>query len=485
MRKTNRRAFLRETAAGLAAAGLALPACNRQPVIPVKEIPDRCILLTLDTLRADHLPCFGYPRGTAPFLSRLAEQSVVFDDLCCACSNTTPSHTSIFTGLHPAQHNMFHNNHASLTPGLFTMAEMFQSLGHDTAAFCAVVWMKFFEQGFRHFDTFGEEYVQGDGEQRHYRRAPEVVNLALKWLKDKGPDDKFFLWLHLYDPHDPYYPSEDARARMALGSAEETRRMMAYWQDTQHKRVAGFNGDENYLRHVHTEYDAEILHMDREIERLYRHCESAGLNRNTVWLMTADHGEGLGNHDYVGHGQHIYQEQIRCMTLVHAADGRFPARQVAAPVQHVDLLPTLAALYGGSLERQTMTVQGASLLPMLHGEDGALGNRLRFVQRRHKLESATHTHGWPEDPVYAALDSGCKFIHGQRPGGEFYDLRRDPFELENLVAAELDPERAEIRDRLRVAADATFAQLRAEGAGAGETGISTEHEEALRNLGYL
>lgn len=490
MTKTNRRGFLRDSAAGLAAAGAAwaFPGCGRAPRVPIKDIPDRCVFLTLDTLRADHVGYFGYPRDTAPFLSRLAERSVVFADAYCSCSNTTPSHTSMFTGLHPPQHGMFHNNHAAITPGLYTMAEMFRDIGHDTAGFAAVVWMRYFQQGFRTFDTYAGEYIQDASDKRYYRGAPEVVDLALDWLRHKRPDDKFFLWLHLYDPHDPYYPGEDARAKMALDTPGASDKMMAYWQETQRKGVEGFSGDPGYFKHVHTEYDAEIRYMDGEIARLYQFCERAGLNRNAVWVLTADHGEGLGNHGYVGHGRHIYQEQVRCMTLMHAPDGRLPARRVEEAVQHVDLLPTLAEIHGGSLERQRMTIQGVSLLPLIHGAADALPKRVVYTQRRHTLETATHTQGWPPDPVYAAIDGGFKYIHGQARGGEFYDLARDPFELDNLAEAPLDTDRTAARDRLRVAAQATHDRLRAEGGGdspGAVDAISPEHEEALRNLGYL
>jgi arylsulfatase A-like enzyme len=485
----SRRDFLRQSAAQMAAVSAlaAMPGCGRAPApVRVKEIPDRLILVTLDTLRQDHLEYFGYPRSTAPFLAKLAERSVVFENAICSCSNTTPAHTSLLSGLHPPQHKMFHNSYDHLTPGLFMMADMFRDAGYDTAAFCSVVWMRVFDQGFAHFDSFKEKYIQDESERRYYRQAPKTVALALDWLKQRRPDDRFFLWIHLYDPHDPYVAPPECTAAMQFRNAAEKEKMFAFWTEQQKKTIDCWPYDNDRERFIEAQcgYDAEILHLDQPLRQLYEFCQKAGLNQNALWLFTADHGEGMGNHGLHGHGQHIYNEQIDCLLMMHAPDGRFAPRHVPDKVQHVDLMPTLAGIYGASLEKQQMKIQGDSLLPLLHGEKNALPPRTLFCQRRKKLEIG-FSKDWLDDPIYCAVNRDCKYIRREKVTDEFYRFQDDPLELQNLAEQALSGSDAEIRSKMRDQAQAMYEALTRDGEAANENPIGHEHDDALDALGYL
>lgn len=484
----NRRDFLRRSASQTAAAVslLQLSGCGRAPAMQrIKEVPDRFILVTLDTLRQDHLEYFGYPRSTAPFLSQVAGQSVVFENTICSCSNTTPSHTSLLSGLHPPQHKMFHNAYDHLTPGLFMMADMFRDAGYDTAGFCSVIWMGVFHQGFANFDSFSEKYVQDDTGRRYYRQAPQTISLALNWLKGRRAEDRFFLWIHLYDPHDPYMAPPECLSAMEFRNAAERDKMLSFWTEQQKKTMncPPYGGVPERFIQMQCGYDAEILHLDKPLKQLYDYCQESGLNKNALWLITADHGEGLGNHAYHGHGQHIYNEQIDCLTIMHAPDGRFKPGHVVDKVQHVDIMPTLADIFNTSIEKQRMKVQGDSLLPLLHGESKGWPSRILFSQRRHK--TGNFSMDWSDDPVYCAVDLKHKYIHNENSSEEFYRVKDDPLELCNLSDRNFSGSDAEILGTMRQHARSMYQNLFEDGAGTFDNPLGHEHDEALEALGYL
>jgi arylsulfatase A-like enzyme len=454
--------MMRRISAALASL-LALPATALAGGAPPRAV----VLVTIDTLRADHLGCYGYTRPTSPHLDRLAREGVLFDNAFCAVSQTSPAHASIMTGLYMAQHRVTRNG-MGFNPlargGARTLAELFAAAGYATAAFTGVGFLKGITRGF--------ETVDVGGNWHEYRRADATIDAVLAWLKGKRPADRFFLWIHLFDPHNPpRAPAEDLRA-LALASPEAEAAFAREMTET-HGVTPGFYASAKALAERYVNYDAEIRFADRQLARLQERMEAAGQNAGALWIVTADHGEGLGSHGFDGHGERLYREQLR-VPLIFWTRGRAAGARVAELARHVDLLPTLAELCGFPAKQGLFTIPGRSLVPLLEDPSRTLAHVLAFAQRRPPDE------GWEPGDVFSLFDRDWKYIVHTRGRDEFFDLRSDPLELQNLA-----PAPSSVKDQLGTAARETFAGLTREGASTKVAPVDPAHREELKALGYV
>jgi choline-sulfatase len=429
--------------------------------------PRAVVLVTIDTLRADHLGCYGYPRRTSPFIDRLGREGVLFENAFTAVSQTSPAHASIMTGLYMAQHRVVRNG-MGLAPlargGGRSLADHFNLAGYDTAAFTAVGFLRGVTSGFKTADV-------GTG-WRDYRQADATVEAALEWLRGKRATDRFFLWIHLFDPHMPQRaPDEDMRAMAFPSAAAEDAFIRTITR--KHGIPTGFFQSRAALVKRYVEYDAEIRFADRQLERLHQGMEAAGQNVGTLWIVTADHGEALGSHALDGHGEHIYEEQLR-VPLIFWAPGRTARGRVSDLVRHVDLLPTLAQLYGWDLKQAPFTLPGRSFAPSLEDPARKLPRTLAFAQRR------PPDNDWEPGDVFSLFDRDWKYIVHTKGQDEFFDLRNDPLELTNLAAST-----SPLKDKLAQSARDMFAGLSREGTNVGSTPVDPAQHEELRALGYV
>ena len=441
--------------------------------------PRWVIFVTIDTLRADHVGWHGYPRNTTPFLDGLAREAVLFQHAYSSTSHTNPAHASMFTALEMPQHRIYANRQAAMDPGIWTMAQMFRESGYETAAFCGVSFLSIMNRG---FDTF-ESPDWEDDPQNHYRQANDTVDRALAWLAKRSEKDRLFLWIHLYDPHTPYLPPDDCRAAMCSPSGSELERLLDHWTKTQHKDVSmePWLGDTGAFAEEQSSYDAEIRFVDRELKRLHAHVARCGPSTKTLWVITSDHGEGLGGHGYRSHGMFVYNEQIHVPLLLHFSSGAFAGKQIGHVARHVDLLPTLAELTGNDVARQVVPIEGQSLLPAVmegHRPDAPLC--YAFAQRRRKTEIEEHTHGWEDDDVYCVQDGVFKFIYRPVSRCQFYNIRADPYETVNLVSRRL--RQCEVMEAY---AKELFASLTADGKQISESVMTDDHSHELEALGYF
>jgi arylsulfatase A-like enzyme len=344
----------------------------------------------------------------------------------------------------------------------------------------------------RGFATFDEPPPAAPG-AAPYRVATATVDAALRWLAAFDPGDRFFLWIHLYDSHQPLRPPEPhGRALEPRTQAEHAARAR-FLHDEHHIKRGGVGpggaavfrrGDRGMLA-LHGAYDGEVHFMDAELRRLFEGFQSRGLAPRTLWIVTSDHGEGLGSHDYKFHGRHIYDEQVRVPLIFHSEEPGFPPRRVDRIVEHVDLLPTLAELVGRSadLADRVPPIQGHSLVSILTGQaPGALRERSAFVQRRSYAEEDRRSplvdRDFEAGSKFALVERRWKYIHRTEGEDELYDLAADPFETRDLV--EREPERAaEMRARL-------LARARRLGGATGPDAEAVDDEtvERLRALGY-
>jgi arylsulfatase A-like enzyme len=447
------------------AVAAAFPGCadyDRDP-------PRGVFLITVDTLRADHLGCYGYPRQVSPFLDSLAEDSVVFQNAFSASSHTAPSHATLLTSLYPAQHNLLRNGE-KLADELVTLAEVFQDAGYATAGFTPVRFLNGLGQGFDEFRS-GEVYVPAQG----------VVGWALDWLERRRSSDRVFLWVHLFDVHEWYKDEHlDAAALefVATQAQLQNRDLEEYLQRAQGLPAGDFPGHRGAIETV-DRYDAQLWSVDRQLDRLYQFVHGSAFAEDSLWIITSDHGEGLGNHGFLGHGKYIYNEQLRVPLIVHATDRRYRASLNQSQVELVDLAPTLAEIVGGSFDAQPLPIEGRSLVRLLGDSTTRWEAAAAFAQRR-PVDEKRLLEGWAPGDVFAFQESGRKLIVNTTGGTELYDLVHDPFEHVNLA----DSEPGEIDDVVQELID-RYNQMVEQGKVVGTGEIQPEFVDELKALGYL
>ncbi len=303
---------------------------------PRPEIPRPTrgyILISLDTLRADHLGCYGYERDTSPFLDRLAERAVTFENAFVQYPSTLTSHMSIFTGLYPAEHGIYPPG-AVLSDEIETLPEVFQRAGFRTGGFTEGGWVQG-RFGFRRgFDVFKARDRQvGEEVDRTFERG-------LRFLRGLAEEERFFLFLHTYAVHAPYHPPESYRDRFWEGEAPPGAYDPTGPALTRHN-ILGETLTPAVLDYFTALYDAGIRHLDDVLAGFFSQLEELGLTDTTV-IITSDHGEELHDHGKMNHGQ-LYREVLRVPLLIlhpDFADGR----RHEPPVRSIDLAPTLYEL---------------------------------------------------------------------------------------------------------------------------------------------
>lgn len=447
--------------AALAAVIASGVACER--LGRLRRRPPNVLVVTIDTVRADHCSAYGYGLQTTPNLDRLAREGVRFEDVYAPMPTTAPSHATLFTSHYPLSHGVLKNGFL-LDPRFVTLAEVLAARGYDTAAFVAayVVHQKFgLGQGFALYDDDfrgARSTVPGDTWEGHDvsegfdRRADEVSSRAAAWLERRRDGARpFFLWVHFYDPHWPYVPPEPHRSRFgasAKGGIEETIAL----------------------------YDAEIAFADAKLGELLDRLDRTGLAANTLVIVTSDHGEGLGQHGHRQHGLLLYEEAVR-VPLVLRWPGRLSRGQtVAGPVELVDLMPTILDLIGASA--QGVEPQGRSLVPVLHGGGKAADPARPVVMQRRHFDTRKIEGRSVKGPKFAIRAGRWKYIEAPEEGTqELYDLAADPRELENVA----DRFPAEVRSL----ASELGAWRQARASSAREQTLSENDVEALKSLGYV
>lgn len=466
----------------VALLGLAL-GCGKtapDPRAAAVELPavDRVILITIDTLRADHLSSFGYPLPTSPWVDSVVERGVVFRRAYSHSATTKPSHASLFTSLYPLEHGVLKNGQI-LDDDFLTMAEMMAAKGYRTAGFVStdVPLGGNVGQGFEHWDQ--PEWKDPEAPRSLYRSARKTVDRALAWLDTEAEGgERFFLWVHVYDPHSPLRPPKEHRAVVDV-AAEQLGR--AAHSSLLASRDVATQAPKKYDKILR--YDSEIRYADQELARLESKLTEKGLGGKTLWIVTSDHGQGLGAHGWFGHSVQIYNAQLHVPLVFWFADGTVPPRSIDDQVvEHVDVLPTLAELVGGDLTAQVAPVRGRSLTPLLRGDPAARSRTLAFAQRseyaapsRNRRQEGNYEPG----SRYALQSLEYKYLLFTEGEDEFYDLAADPYELENLIdSAEHRSESERFAHQIRELVESSISEREV-------SSVSEEDVERLRALGYI
>jgi arylsulfatase A-like enzyme/predicted Zn-dependent protease len=414
-------------AAALAVTLLGVPGCGRRGGRDI-------VVVTLDTVRADHLGCYGHRGGLTPALDRLAANAVVFDDASAAVPLTLPSHASLFTGRYPTSTGVRNNGAFVLPESETTLAERLEAMGFATGAVIAAYPLQSrygLAQGFAIYDESLPHHALKDAGAFavHFdeRDARLVTDRALDvWSRLSGKPR--FLWVHYFDAHAPYAAPEP------WGAA-----------------------------HQDDPYDGEIAYVDAEAGRLLdRIAQDAP---EAIVVVASDHGEGLGEHGEKTHGVFLYQSTVR-VPLVIRAPGLWPGgKRVAQPVSLVDVVPTLLALAAIPIPPG---LDGTDLAPAVAGAP--------LARREVYAESYLPLLQFRFSPLTMLRDGALKYIDA--PEVELYDLARDPGEIDNLAGGSRNA--TALASRLAQIVDGADPGADARAAGA----TDAESEARLRSLGY-
>jgi len=394
-----------------------------------KEKPEwNVILISIDTLRADRLSCYSRKHLETPNIDSLAKRGVLFSKAFANTPATLPSHTDMFTGTTPLYHGVHENGTFVLQDEFLTLAEHLKSFGYSTGAFVGAYPLDSRFGLAQGFDVYDDDYSSPSSHGLAYveRKAELVVDSALEWLQ--AQDSPWFLFLHCFDPHDPYDPPEPFKSK-----------------------------------YKNNFYEGEIAYVDHALEKFLSYIEEKGLYDETIIIFTGDHGESLGQHGEITHAYFAYNTTLQ-VPLIISVPGVKPGR-IEQYVSHVDIFPTVC----DALKIKAPSfLHGTSLLPALKGK--------KIVKKPIYFEAMYpyYSRGWA--PLNGYIANGVKFTESPIP--ELYNIEQDFDELKNLAEEKkLDKYRKQLVKIIKE-------QFLPESMKA-EQKIDRESLEKLKSLGYI
>jgi choline-sulfatase len=431
---------LKRAAAIVIVAALALAATFWLYYAPPARVRPNVLIVTIDTLRADRVGAYGSKTARTPTLDRLAAEGLRATDAIAQAPITMPSHASLFTGLYPPTHGVRDNGTAALSDGVVTLAQQVHGAGYTTHAFVSAVVLSRLYGLDKGFASYDDDLWAEDAPRMFMireRPARRTADRFLEWFERWKADrrDPFFAWVHFFDPHQPLEPALEDR----VGATSP--------------------------------YDAEVTAADRATGRVIDALRAAGVLDDTIVIVTADHGESLGEHGEATHAIFVYDATVRVPLIVRHPATLPAGRVYDGPVRLIDVMPTLLGWLGVPGAEHT---QGVDLLAAWKGSAPP-----PLVPQY--TESLLSELGFGMAPLHAIRKDGFKWIRA--PRSELYDLRADPGEVKNLhpstdtrltgIAAELDKELEAVLQASQPRGNAR------------ENPMTRETLETLQSLGYL
>jgi arylsulfatase A-like enzyme len=442
-------------------ACLCSSGCARNPE------PKNILLVTVDTLRARNLPCYGYSISTAPAVDALAEKGVLYETCIAHASSTGPALASVLTGVYPSETGVQHNAWP-LHQKMATLAGALKEQGYRTAAFVSNFNLRPCMGYNLGFDTYDAklESQELNRPNKAERCADKTTDAAMAWLtknrtSGKGP---FFVWLHYQDPHGPYSPPEEYVPPPK--NYEHYEKTLILREDNMGLNgVPAYQAIDNHRKEkfYRARYDGEIIFFDRHFARLMKCMDELKLNDSTALIFTADHGESMGEHDFwFCHEQDLHNELIH-VPLIIVAPGLSPGR-CKNKVCHIDIYPTVMALAG---QEDLSAYRGKNLLDF-----PSLEEIRPIYSETNDMETRTS---------YRSLIMGSwKLIWSPKRNLDLllYDLDADPGEVSNLY--DMQPEQAEKMMMVLIAQD----KMARSGKKTDPVQLSPSEKERLKALGY-
>lgn len=408
---------------------------------PAPSARPNLLLITIDTLRADRLGSYGYKPARTPILDALAREGVRFERAFSPVPLTLPAHASILTGVYPSFHGVRDNSGFVLSPEHTTLAEILKKAGYQTAAFVGafVLDSKFgLDQGFDYYhDNFDLSRYENISPGYIQRTGDEVVRETTGWLESQVKNKRpFFVWTHLYDPHDPYTPPEPYRSQ-----------------------------------HPGSPYDGEIEFTDFNVGALLRWLRQNGVYDDTLVVVVGDHGESLGEHGESKHGFFLYNAALHVPLIFKLPGGKYAGRAIADSVSSVDIFSSILQVFDlGRTEMQK--AQGKGFLSLILGKNPSYRAELYAETYYPRLQF-----GWSE--IRAVITNKYKYLLLPEP--ELYDLEQDFVEKNDLAS-----DRSVVANQMRATLKTLIRRYNAPaGASKSKTELDPETREKLRSLGYI
>lgn len=476
MNKINRRDFLSFLGAG--AAWAVLPAgCSKDDLAtwrskdsgPVRHV----IVLSLDTMRTDHLGCYGNTWIRTPRIDALAFESILFTDYMTVVPTTLASHISLFTGRYPHTHGTPRNGFMVNRDNVM-LAEILKKAGFHTVGIPGAfsIDSRFnFPQGFDYYDENFDRLVGDRGSLQNERIAKSVTDTAIWYLKKNGIPPNLFLFAHYFDPHAPFAPLFPYN-KMYERNNEEVEHWLAQTQGKENI----FASKPNVLR-----YAGEVSYMDKHVGRLIDYLRLRGILDDAILVVTSDHGENFLDHPgFWNHGLTVYQTTMDAVCMIRLPNANKAGTKVNQLFASIDILPTLLNYLGlstpGGIDGEAINLTDADI---------SFPPRIRFGQATKPLDEVETDPRWYNiRKARCVRDGNLKYI--QTPYAmteEFYDLSEDPYERNNLLTSTtptIATKAAELRQKLEAWAEsARPLPSRFE---------KSQHEETIRrlkSLGYL
>ena len=475
-------------ALGIIAAGLALDAARLSvtgssvPLPAGNDPPPNVLLVSIDTLRRDHLSCYGYERETSPNIDSLADEGVLFQTVVAPSAWTLPVHTTLLTALPPTQHDVI-TPHRRLKPDVVTLPAVLRDAGYATAAFVSTTLLNVafgLWRGFDHYDDYTHMHVGYTDRCRV--STPALVDAVRDWLEAwrlRGSGRPFFVFLHLYDVHSKRHHRQPGAALYCSPTPFQDRYDPSYRGENKGQRLIGKRGSpermsERDLIHNMALYDGEIRFVDDQLEDLFAILRSLGVMDRTIISVVSDHGEEFYEHGRQGHHQSLYDETILVPWVMRFPEKIPAGRVVEAQVRVMDIPPTILSLAGiaptpgfGVLKGDRRFA-GADLVPLVSSPNTDFSPLPAFADLQGTL-AAVRTEEWK---YILPLDA--------EGAEELYSLADDPKELINLAE-----EKPQVRDLLRD----ELLRWRESGGSAPQspeaTNLTEEERKLLKSLGYL
>lgn len=448
-------------------------AAVRLPAIPLsveESKPLGLIVITVDTLRADYLSCYGHARILTPGFDRLAAGGALFRNAIAQSTTTTPSHASLFTGLYLQDHNVY-SNFEALGAEPRMLAEVLFAHGFDTFA---IANMKHLNPEVGNLGQGVKTFVR----KGHKRRAGATIDNFLGWL-DKGGERPFYGWLHLADVHTPYRPpppydrfyyDDDERDPRKNSLSQIWSLLPEHMSD--HPFFQQWLAGITDLRWVQAQYQGAVTYVDDEIGRLLDELERRDMLHRTVIVITADHGESLGEHDMYFVHTGLYEATVRVPLIMYFPGSGRQGIQVDEVVEMVDVMPTILEYFDAPAP---IGIRGESLWPLIHGAVGQGRVALAEHAGHNLVALRSDRYKYIKHLRNARLQPSYPFRLGRE---ELYDLREDPQELRDISKSRPDLI-ALFRDELH------HRRKSGMGLATGKARLNKETVEVLRALGYV
>lgn len=434
------------------------------------------VLISIDTLRAGHLGSYGYSRSTSPVLDVLAERGVRFSKAFTSSSWTLPAHVSIMTSLYPHQHNV-QKETQSLSEQIPTLAEILSKQGFETGGFISWFYVSS-RYGFnRGFDTF-EEFLPQNQDLSAYRRAEEIMDHAIHWLrtKSRSSDQPLFLFIHLFDPHMDYNPPPPydelfvAEDHGDIDGSYQTLKKYIKGLHTEPARI-----ETKDLQKIIALYDGEIRYVDTQVGRLLEALSELSLDASTLVIVTSDHGEEHNDHGSMeGHQWTLYDEVLH-VPLILRIPGGPEGRIVDSLVEITDIAPTILHWLEMDSPKE---FEGRSLLEIMENSNAVEDRKVCSIIARFNsmcaVRSQTHK-------LILTGDTGTNaFGIPISSGYELYDMQRDPEERVNIFSMD-----SPVAMKLMRHLDSWLRIRKVVDENAEGVTFSEEELERLRSLGYI